>query len=267
MDQITTRLTPKVSINMATYNRGGYLPAAINSILDQDFIDWELIIIDDGSTDNTQEILLPYLKDERIKYFKNEKNLGICITRNRALEKSAGEYIAILDSDDLWLSRDKLSQQVFFLDFESEYALVGTGVVVINEKGTATKRYLNPEGNTAIKNGLLAKNSFAHSSVLYRREVAINLGAYPLNLNGIEDYDLWLRLGQKYKLHNLPRYDLGYRRHPGNISLTDRKRLMTTSLDLIKKYRQYYPNFYWALIRREIRLFLVEILSLLGINF
>ncbi len=252
---------------MATYNRGQYLPEAIDSILAQDFTDWELIIVDDGSTDNTHEVLLPYLKDERIKYFKNEKNLGICVTRNRALEKSTGEYIAVLDSDDVWLAKDKLSQQVDFLDFNYEYALVGTGVVVIDEKGEEIKRYVNPEGAVAIKNSLLAKNAFAHSSALYRREVALKLGAYPLNLNGIEDYDLWLRLGAKYKLHNLPSLDLGYRKHPGNISLTDRIRLMTLNLELIKKYREHYPNFYWALTRREIRLFIVKILSLLGVNF
>jgi len=252
---------------MATYNRGQYLAEAINSILAQDFTDWELIIIDDGSTDDTYNILLPYLEDPRIKYFKNEKNLGICLTRNRALEKSTGEYIAVLDSDDVWLAKDKLSQQIDFLDFNYEYALVGTGVVIINEKGKELKRYVNPEGAIAIKNSLLAKNSFAHSSVLYRRETVLKLGAYPLNLNGIEDYDLWLRLGAKYKLHNLPRYDLGYRKHSGNISLTDRERLMRANLTLIKKYREFYPNFYWAWLRRSSRLFAVRIFSLLGIHF
>jgi glycosyltransferase involved in cell wall biosynthesis len=267
MDQITPRLKPKVSINMATYNRGQYLSEAIDSVLNQDFTDWELIIVDDGSTDNTQEVILPYLRDERIKYFKNEKNLGICLTRNRALEKSAGEYIAVLDSDDVWLAKDKLSQQVDFLDFNYDYVLVGTGVVVIDEKGKEIKRYLNPEATVPIKNSLLAKNSFAHSSVLYRRETAIKLGAYPLNLNGIEDYDLWLRLGSKYKLHNLPLYHLGYRKHAGNISQTDRIRLMTSNLDLVKKYQKYYPNFYWAWLRRSGRLFIAEIFSLLGIHF
>jgi glycosyltransferase involved in cell wall biosynthesis len=251
---------------MATYNRGRYLPIAIDSILAQDFSDWELIIVDDGSTDNTREVLLPYLEDKRIKYFKNEKNSGICVTRNKALENSIGEYIAVLDSDDVWLAKDKLSQQVDFLDFNYEYALVGTGVVVIDEEGQEIKRYLNPEGNLAIRNSLLAKNSLAHSSVMYRREIAISLGSYPLNLNGIEDYDLWLRLGQKYKLHNLPLYDLGYRKHSGNISLTDRIRLMEANLTLIKKYQQYYPNFYWAWLRRTSRLLVVKILRLLNIN-
>lgn len=252
---------------MATYNRGQYLGVAIDSVLAQDFNDWELIIVDDGSTDNTSDILLPYLDDPRIKYFKNEKNLGICETRNRALKESIGEYIAVLDSDDVWLAKDKLSQQVDFLDFNYDYALVGTGVIVIDEIGKEIKRYLNSEGSVAIKNNLLAKNLFAHSSVLYRREMAIKMGSYPLKLNGIEDYDLWLRLGSKYKLHNLPLYSLGYRKHAGNISQTDRIRLMTSNLDLVKKYRQNYPNFYWALLRRSSRLFIAEILSLLGINF
>lgn len=266
MDQITEKLKPKVSINMATYNRGQYLPMALDSILAQDFTDWELIIVDDASTDNTHAVLLPYLRDSRIKYFKNEKNSGICVTRNKALENSTGEYIAILDSDDIWLAKDKLSQQVDFLDFNYEYALIGTGVVVIDEKGKEIKRYLNSEGHLAIKNQLLAKNSFAHSSVMYRREAVISIGSYPLNLNGIEDYDLWLRLGSKYKLHNLPRYDLGYRRHPGNISLTDRARLMETNLVLIKKYRQLYPNFYWAWVRRASRLYIIKVLALFQVH-
>lgn len=251
---------------MATYNRGAYLGVAIDSVLAQDFTDWELIIVDDGSTDNTSDILLPYLDDPRIKYFKNEKNLGICVTRNIALKKSSGKYVAVLDSDDVWLATDKLNQQVNFLDLNHEHALVGTGVVVIDKEGKEIKRYFNPEKNTTIKNNLLIKNCLAHSSVMYRREIALSLDSYPSNLNGIEDYDLWLRLGIKYKLHNLSRYDLGYRKHPGNISLTNRERLMESNLILIKKYKKFYPNFCWAYLRRLSRLIAVRILNQLWVK-
>ena len=266
MDQITEKLKPRVSINIITYNRADFIVEAIESVLAQNFTDWELIIVDDGSTDNTEKVIEKYLSDDRIHYFKNAKNLGICASRNRALNESHGEYVAILDSDDLWANPNKLQNQADFLDNHPDYVLVGTGIIVVNQKNQELKRYLNPESDKAIKSQMLAKNPFAHSSVLYRRAVAQSAGGYHPTLSAIEDYDLWLKLGQAGKLHNLPSYDLIYRQHPANASVVDRLRLMKENLNLVKKYRPFYPNFYYAWFRRLARLKLVELLVWLNLQ-
>jgi len=256
-----TNLKPTISINIATYNRGRFITEAIESVLAQTFNDWELIIIDDASTDNTAEIVRPYLADPRIKYLKNETNQNISLTRNRGLKESQGKYIAILDSDDLWCDQEKLTKQYDFLEKNPDHCLVGTGIIVVDEQGQEKSRYLNPETDKEIRNKILAKNTFAQSSVLYRKEAVLEVGSYNPNLNGIEDYDLWLKLGTKYKLANLPSYSLKYRIHGGNISLTDRWRLMKINLELIKKHHDDYPNFTLAILRRYSRLFLYFILK------
>jgi glycosyltransferase involved in cell wall biosynthesis len=96
---------PKVSVIIITYNRADLLSRAINSVLFQDYQDFELLIIDDASTDNTSEIVRAF-NDNRIKYYLNEKNLGIAKSRNKGISLAVGEYIAMLDSDDYWISRD-----------------------------------------------------------------------------------------------------------------------------------------------------------------
>ncbi|OJI09298.1 MAG: hypothetical protein COV08_01725 [Candidatus Vogelbacteria bacterium CG10_big_fil_rev_8_21_14_0_10_49_38] len=267
MDQTAEKLKPRVSINLPAYNRASFLPATIESVLKQSFTDWELLIFDDGSTDNTKEVLIPFLTDPRINYHKNETNLGICRTRNLALQASRGQYVAVLDSDDLWLDSDKLKQQVEFLDTHLDHNLIGTGVIELDQANQELKRHLPPVDDEAIRKIILEKNPFAHSSVMYRREVALGAGGYPENLDGIEDYDLWFKLGRHGKFANLGTFALGYRRHPGNISQTARRRLMKENLFLIKKYRHYYPGFLWAWVRRASRLFLIQLLVRFGINF
>lgn len=103
-----------VSIIMPSYNTGRYIEESIKSVLTQTYASWELIIVDDCSTDNTDEIVRPFLKDARIKYFKNEKNSGAALTRNRAMREAQGDWIAFLDSDDLWVP-EKLEKMLRFM--------------------------------------------------------------------------------------------------------------------------------------------------------
>lgn len=103
-----------VSIIMPSYNTGRFIAESIKSVLAQTYPDWELIIVDDCSTDNTDEVVQPFLSDERIKYFKNEKNSGAALTRNRAMREAQGEWIAFLDSDDLWMP-EKLEKMLQFM--------------------------------------------------------------------------------------------------------------------------------------------------------
>ena len=103
-----------VSIIMPSYNTAPYISETIQSVLNQTYQNWELIVVDDCSTDNTDQVVA-YIKDERIKYFKNEKNSGAAISRNRALRESKGRWIAFLDSDDLWMP-EKLEKQIAFME-------------------------------------------------------------------------------------------------------------------------------------------------------
>lgn len=103
---------------MPSYNTGKFIAESIRSVISQTYTNWELLIVDDCSQDNTDEIVKPFLNDDRIKYFKNAKNIGTALTRNRALNEAKGEYIAFLDSDDLWLE-DKLESQINFMERNS----------------------------------------------------------------------------------------------------------------------------------------------------
>jgi len=253
---------PKVSVITITYNRAKYLPEAIESVLAQTFTDWELLIIDDCSTDNTREVAEKYTaKDSRIKYFRNDVNLKISKSRNKGLELAQGKYIAMLDSDDIWCDIEKLDRQYNFLENKPEYALIGGGVIVINETGKEIKRYLDPNGNKDLKKMILAKNPFAHSSVMYSRRIALDLDGYDVGLPSAEDYDLWLRMGKKHKVANLRDYVLKYRVHGGNISVTDRATIIERNLFVVERYKDYYPNHWKAVIRRTTRLWAYKLLK------
>lgn len=103
-----------VSIIMPSYNTGKYIAETINSVLEQTYKNWELLIVDDDSKDNTDEVIKPYLSDKRVRLIKNSKNRGAAISRNRALKEAKGKWIAFLDSDDLW-SPEKLENQISFM--------------------------------------------------------------------------------------------------------------------------------------------------------
>ncbi len=255
-------VSPLVSVLIATYNRGNFITEAIESVLAQSLTDWELIIVDDGSTDNTEAVVASYLTDPRCRYIKNEQNKNISFTRNRGLAEARGKYIAILDSDDRWHDKDKLKKQISFLENHPDYALVGSRVIAISATGQELTRYDYPLDDKTLRKTILAKNPFTHSSVVYRREILAIIGTYDLKLNGIEDYDLWLRIGTRFKFANLPDYTLEYRIHGTNISLTGRQKLMRINLNLLAKYHLFYPHFYRAWLRRHFRYWAFTVLSL-----
>src|SRR3989344_8883541 len=173
-----------ISIITITRNRAGFISEAIESALEQSFPDWELIVIDDASEDDTREIVEEYIvRDSRIKYFRNDERLYISKSRNKALGLAQGEYVAVLDSDDVWSDRDKLKKQYEFLERNKDYVLVGGGVIVIDEFGKETRRYFNRESDENIRGKILFQNQFAHSSVMFKRDVALKVGGYDENLN------------------------------------------------------------------------------------
>lgn len=203
-----------VSIIMPAYNASDYIQEAINSIIAQTFTDWELIIIDDGSTDTTAEIIKKNIKKEhRIKYFyqQNEKQSK---ARNLGISHAHGVYIAFLDADDICFP-ERFAKQVAFLEANHDIVVCGSWFSIIG-----SDRIIKlPEHHEAIKLALLKGNCIAHSSVMARKKI---LDEFSVVFEGskepAEDYDLWVRLVLKGKLHNLQEVLLDYRTHSNQLS-------------------------------------------------
>jgi glycosyltransferase involved in cell wall biosynthesis len=195
-----------VSIILPTYNGADRISESIKSVLNQTYTNWELLVIDDGSKDNTKEIVENFAKSEpRIKYIKNENNLGIQKTLNKGIREAKGEYIARIDDDDIWCDLKKLEKQVGFLEKNKDYVLVGTGVIVVDESGKELFRYLVPVSDYDIRERILGKNCFVHSSVVFRKAVVLGLGGYGegSDVRNMEDYDLWHSSQSDDKGYNL----------------------------------------------------------------
>ncbi len=244
---------PKVSIVICTHNREGLIKRAIDSVLSQSFYDYELIIIEDGSTDNTHTIINSY-SDERIKYYKNEVNRGITKSRNRGCQIAEGKYIAMLDSDDWWLDENKLELQVSFLDSYPAVGVIGTGIVLYDSDNNFVKEDIFERDDKSIRKCILSKNQFAQSSVVFRRDAYIAAGGYDESLSVCEDLDLWLKIGTKYQLANIEEAMTAYFVNPEGITKLDRRRVNKTTDRIIKKYKFDYPGYLKAKIKSVIRM-------------
>lgn len=248
---------PKISINIITYNRAAYLSEAICSVLGQSFSDWELIVVDDASTDNTESIVKNFIAaDSRIKYFKNDQNKGVARSRNRALMTSLGDYIAVLDSDDLWCDTEKLQKQIEVFMSDPGAVLVGGNGRIIDKNGIEHGNYICVSSDKQIRQKLLLKNQFIHSSVVFPRRAAVASGGYDESLVVGEDYDLFLRLGTGGKISNLPLPVVKYREHDSNQSKEKILSALKDNLRIIARYKNNYPNYYIAFCRRYLRFLL-----------
>lgn len=238
--------TPLVSVIMATHNRAELVGRAIKSVINQSFNDWEFIIIDDASTDNTLKILSEWQKKEpRIKIITNKVNLwkdkGLGGVLNKAIKGARGKYIARIDDDDYWLDNNKLKKQVEFLEQNPDYVLCGGGVVVEDNSGKEKYRYLKIEKDKDIRKKVLFANPFAHSSTVYLKSAYDKVGGYE-NQKYIEDWELWLKLGKIGKFYNFQEYFLRYLSDDRSLSFIHQKAQFKTALSLILKYKNNYPN-------------------------
>lgn len=219
-----------ISVVMPVFNGEKFLKIAIESVLNQTYTDFELVIINDGSIDKSAEIINSY-QDSRIRFLENEGNKGIFYTRNRLFEEAKGNYIAILDCDD-YAEPIRLEKQVHFLDKNNEFGLVGSWITLIDEenkiKGAWNLEY-RPE---RIPAKLLFSNQFAQSSVMMRKEFS-DL-KYREEIPLAEDYDLWVRISQKTRVINLAESLVKYRFHDDNISQTKEKELQDNVFKIYK---------------------------------
>jgi len=255
---------PLVSVLLPTYNRSQYLEQSITSILEQDYKNIEIIIIDDGSKDET-ELVVSKIKSSKIRYFKNNKNLGLQKTLNRGLQLATGTLIARLDDQDTWIDKSKVTKQVDIFRKNPETVLVGVGVEVVNLEGKLVKKFLLPETDREIRNVILSKNVFVHSGVMFSRDKALAAGGYDEcpDLKHIEDFALWLKLGKLGKLYNLPIYGVRYVDDSSSITNQNIILQVKRSKTLIKRYRGLYPNYFRALLRQNTRALLYGYLNFL----
>lgn len=235
---------PKVSVIMATRNQGDWIYRSLKSVTNQSFKDWELIIVNDGSTDNTEEIIQNFQKkDKRIIYLDNGKNLGVPKSFNRAMALAQGKYIARIDSDDVWIGKDKLKKQYDFLETYPDYAAVSGGMIVIDSEGKELFRYLKPETDEQIRSAALVTNPIANSASVCRKDAIVKAGLCDASLDYNEDWDFWLKIGLLGKLYNFPDYFSYYTMTGRNKSMVYLREHTIAALKIIWKYRQSYPNF------------------------
>lgn len=206
---------PKVSIIVPTYNRGNFIQEMIESVISQTYDNWELIIVDDGSTDNTAEIITPYIS-KKIHYYSLE-HTGRSFARNFGISKSTGEFIAYLDSDDVFLPT-KIEKQVKWLIEHSDDAMVYTSALQINDFGEYFPALYLAEcsGDIYKKVAMFLPVTITLPSVLIRKEVQDKIGDFDEELDRFEDTDMWRRVSRDYKIHALMEPLLKVRTHQDN---------------------------------------------------
>lgn len=202
-----------VSIIMPSYNTGRFLVETIDSVLNQTYPYWELIIVDDCSTDNTDDCIGPYLADPRIRYFKNEANSGAAISRNRALREARGRWIAFLDSDDLW-TPDKLEKQIGFME-KNQCSFSYTNYIEIDENSKPNGRMVTGPAHIT-KAGMYRYCWPGCLTVMYDSSVVGLIQIADIKKNN--DYAMWLKAIKKADCYLLDETLAKYRKRSGSIS-------------------------------------------------
>lgn len=201
-----------VSVIMPSYNTAEYISESIASVQEQTYTDWELIIVDDCSTDNTDEIVKPFLYDKRIKYIKNETNSGAAISRNRALREAKGKWIAFLDSDDLW-HPEKLEKQIRFME-KNGYKFTYTDYRIQLNGEWLPYVYTGP--NVVNRRKMRDYCYFSTITVMYDCEFIGLIQIEPIRKNN--DYAMWLKIIEKSPCYRLNECLSYYIKHDGSIS-------------------------------------------------
>jgi len=240
---------PKVTVLMTVYNGIPYLEKAIESIIGQTYTNFEFLIVDDCSKDNSKELIISY-KDKRIRLIENDRNLGQEESLNIGLSQSRGEYVARIDQDDVSMP-DRLSKQVSFLNNHSNIAVVGTWGKFINKNGKITGDFVVPVDEKDIISGIILGGPIPiHPSVMFRKKPVIEQGGYNHDFSCAADYNLWAKLFLKgYKISNIREFSVHYRQHHTQDSikrkkrqLEDTRRIVYIIQDAISKRMGYKDN-------------------------
>lgn len=240
---------PKVSILIPLYNtREDHLRDAVDSILNQTFTDFELVIVDDGSTDPHIMQTIRSYDDTRIRFFVNPKNLGISSTRNRLLDLARGEYLAIMDHDDVSLP-DRLQKQVAYLDANPQVGVLSCFAEYFQDRHGV---WCYPVEDEDIRQALMLESVVIHSAAMLRKRVLVENGIhYEERFSPAEDYALWCSLISCTRFHNLPEVLLRYRWHATNCSVLQNEKMERAKLLVLNFARSNHPALF-GMVRENV---------------
>ena len=242
---------PQISIIVPTYNRADFLPKAIQSILNQTYQDWEAIIVDDGSTDKTEEIVKDY-NESRIRYIAHKSNLGISTARNTGIKNSKGKYIALLDSDDEWFPEKLSCQMKTFQEEDLKCGVVCTGGYMVKDDKVLGVKAI-PADLDNFYEKFLFENITWTSNALVKKECFKKAGLFDENLESCEDWDMWIRIAKYYKFIFLEMPLTKYVIHSGQLSedllkkINARKRILFKYQDELKNRKFVYSHHYYKI--------------------
>lgn len=235
---------PTVSVVLSVYNGEKTLSKCLQSVLDQTYQDFEIILVNDNSTDNTRYIIQQYKDNNKIITVHNNKNLGLTKSLNIGIQRAQGIFMARIDADDWW-DKHKLHRQVIYLENHPNIGIVGTNCVSINTKTKKRFKIKKPETNSQIRNTLYKESPFVHSSVLVRAQLLKEHGLYDEEYRFAQDYELWNRLLLYTKGYNI-QDDLCFRLvYNDSISYNKWKEQQVC---IIKIMRRYYPIYKYSLL-------------------
>lgn len=231
-----------ISVVMPVYNSEKFLSSAIESILNQSFSEFEFLIFNDASTDNSKQIINDYLKiDNRIKFHDSSINKGYSYLLNESLKYLNYNYLARMDADDI---SDKLrfEKQYDFLKKNQEYSVVGSFINIIDETDHFIRKSKYPINDYDIKKSLKEFSTFAHPSTMINTSYLNKIGGYRTIFEPAEDYDLWIRLSKISKLKNIDEYLLNYRQHSSSVSLKRKEEQLLKTFFIKKNYDYIFED-------------------------
>ena len=241
----------KVSVNIVTRNRPILLTRAIDSVLSQDFDDYEIVVVDNSGIDAVAEHVGQFNNPKIKLVYYPTASCGLTQARNAGLLKSEGKYIAVLDDDDIFIDKSKLRTQAKFLDMNSDYVLTGTDITVASPEGVILGIKEYPHSDNEIRQTILTANPFCHSTTMFTHKAVLDVGGYE-QVEGMwntNEYKLWLKLGLIGKMINLKMSGTRYTHWVNSQSLKHRAKLYLYDLNMAMDFNTSYPNFGDALQR------------------
>jgi len=242
--------TPSVSVVIPSYNQGLHLEKAITSVLSQNFTQFELLISDDASPDNSWEIIQS-LNDPRVRTFRQEKNLGPVGNLVFLIHESRGKYVALLNSDDYWLP-GKLGKQVDFMEANPEFGACFTWADLVDDSGNKVSGseakwndvFRQPNRSQAewLRHFFYHGNCICHPSILIRRDIYSHIGFYNPALRQLPDFELWIRLVKHYPIHIIEETLVGHLRTGGNTSVSNTENAARNITELVEIFYDFFSD-------------------------
>jgi glycosyltransferase involved in cell wall biosynthesis len=230
---------PKISVIMPAHNAENYISEAIESILNQTFRDFELIIINDASTDKTGKIINYYLgRDKRIKKIENQEKIGIAASRNKGISSTRSSYIAWQDADDVSV-RERLQKQYDFLENNKNIGIVGGFLKIFNSQKTIGIRKYPPDDVT-LRKIIFRCSVVAQPAAMIRKACFNKVGKFDNSIPVAEDLDMCFRIGSQYNMANIQEILINYRENPNNSTFTRLKEMEMYTIKIRKKYALGY---------------------------